>query len=180
MPRRLREEAAGAIFHVYARGNNKQAIFLDDRDRVEYLRLLAETVRQFGWRLMGYCLMDNHVHLLIETPEPNLGAGIQRLHGQYGIYFNERHGRVGHVFQGRFGAERIRSEAQLWAVAAYVVRNPVEAGLCPRPEDWPWSSHRAVLDGTAPKWLDAARLIWHFSGVGGEPLRVYAHATSGV
>jgi REP element-mobilizing transposase RayT len=180
VPRKLRQEEPGAIFHVYARGNNKQAIFLDDRDRTEYLRLLAETVRHCGWRLLGYCLMNNHVHLLVETPKPNLGSGIQRLHGKYGIYFNERHGRVGHVFQGRFGAERIKSEGQFWAAAAYVVRNPVEAGLCPRPEDWTWSSHRYVLDGTAPAWLDAARLIWHFSGVGGEPIRVYARAAAGV
>jgi putative transposase len=179
VPRRPREEEPGAIFHVWARGNNKQPIFLDDRDRIRYIELLAETVRRCGWRLMAYCLMENHVHLLVETPDANLSAGMQILQGKYGIYFNERHGRVGHVFQSRFGSERIRSEAQLWVTAAYVVRNPVAAGLCSRPEDWRWSSHRCVLEETAPGWLDAARLIWHFAGVGGEPLGIYARVASG-
>jgi REP element-mobilizing transposase RayT len=180
VPRRPREEEAGAIQHVVARGNNKGAIFLDDEDRREYLRLLAQEIARRGWRCLAFCLMDNHIHLLIETPEPNLGAGMRRFHGIYGTWFNEKHGRVGHVFQGRFTAVRMKSEAQVWACVAYIVRNPVEAGLCAEPAEWTWSSHRSVVDGPAPRWLDVDRLLWHFAGVGGDPERVYRSATSGV
>ena len=111
------------------------------------------------WRCLAYCLMDNHVHLLIETPEANLGSGMQWLHGFYAQAYNERHGRVGHVFQGRYGAVRITSDEQLWTVAAYIANNPVEGGLCARPEDWPWSSHAAAILGRpSPDWLDVERL----------------------
>lgn len=180
MPRRPREEEAGAIHHVYARGNNKESIFLRDEDREEYLRLLGLEVVRCEWRVLALCLMKNHVHLIIETPIPNLGEGMQRFHGAYGTWFNEEHDHVGHVFQGRFGAKRMRSEAQLWAAVAYVVRNPVEAELCALPEDWRWSSHGFVVAGSSPPWLDVDRLLWHFAGVGGDPRDVYRRVTSGV
>ena len=99
MPRRPREELADAIHHVYARGNDRRAIYLDDGDRAAYLAMLGRVVVMKGWRCLAYCLMDNHVHLLIETPEPNLGSGMQRLHGLYAQSHNERHGRSGHLFQ---------------------------------------------------------------------------------
>ena len=102
--------------------------------------------------------MDNHVHLLLETPQTNLGAGMQRLHGVYAQTHNKRHGRSGHVFQGRFGANRVTTDAQLWVTARYIARNPVEAGLCARPEEWQWSSHASILANAAPPWLDRERL----------------------
>jgi hypothetical protein len=122
--------------------------------------------------------MPNHVHLLFETPEPNLGAGMQRLHGDYGQTFNERHGRSGHVFQGRYGSVLVTTDEQLWHVAAYIVLNPVSAGLCRRPEEWPWSSHMATIGGrTRHEWLDVARLLSHFEGLGGDARRRYAAMT---
>ena len=174
MPRRPREEEEGAIHHVFARGNDKQLIFRDDVDRRIYLALLGREVRRRGWVLLAYCLMDNHVHLLIETPEPNLGAGMQQLHGAYAQLFNERHGRCGHLFQGRYGSCRMRSDAQLWQTAAYIARNPVAAQLCDRPEHWPWSSHPAILGARRPPWLAAERLLAYFSAHGGDSLRHYA------
>jgi REP-associated tyrosine transposase len=174
MPRKHREEVAGGIFHVYARGNDKRLIYSDDADRGVYLRLLSATVGRCRWRLLAFCLMQNHVHLLIETPDANLGTGMQRLHSDYAQQFNQRHGRSGHVFQGRYGAVSVSSDEQLWGVAAYLAMNPVKAGLCDTPEEWPWSSHAATVRGAGPAWLDDARLLFHFEGLGGDPRERYA------
>jgi putative transposase len=174
VPRKQREEVEGGIYHVFARGNDKRLIYRDDIDRRTYLRMLRGTVKQGRWRLLAYCLMDNHVHLLIETLEANLGRGMQRLHGLYAREFNLRHRRSGHLVQGRYGTVRITTDAQLWTVAVYVAMNPVEAGLSARPEDWPWSSHSATLAGLGPDWLDVSRLMSYFGIAGGDPRRRYA------
>jgi putative transposase len=173
MPRKPREEVADAICHVYARGNDKRLIYCDDRDRETYLRMLAAVVTRWRWWLLAFCLMENHVHLLIQTPNANLGLGMHRLHSDYARYFNRRHGRSGHVFQGRYGSKRVMSDGQLWMVAAYLARNPVEAGLCAEPGEWPWSSHADTVAGTSPSWLDAARLLDYFAASGGDPRTRY-------
>ena len=174
MARRPREEVEGGVFHVFARGNDKRVVFLDDLDRRMYLGTLRSAVEDCCWRLLAYCLMENHVHLLIETPKVNLGDGMRWLHGTYAGAFNKRHDRSGHLFQGRYGSVRIKTDEQLWTVAVYIAMNPVVAGLCPRPEDWPWSSHSMVLSGTAPDWLDAPRLLENFAAAGGDGRRRYA------
>ena len=174
MPRRPREDIEGAVHHVYARGNSGRPIYRDDVDRQTYLRMLIRVIGRMRWRLLSYCLMDNHVHLLIETPEANLGRGIQRMHGLYAREFNTRHRRAGHLFQGRYGAVRIKTDEQLWTVAVYVAMNPVEAGLCATPDEWPWSSHSATLAATAPEWIDVRRLLSYFESAGGDPRGRYA------
>jgi putative transposase len=171
--RKPRNEFAGAVVHVYARGSRQQRIYVDDSDRRLYLALLGRAVRRQGWRCLAYCLMNNHVHLLLETPEPNLGRGVQQLHGVYAQRFNKRHGGSGHVFQGRYGAVAVRRDEQLLAVARYIALNPVEAGACRHAADWPWSSHAAVLRGGGPRWLDAPRLLGYFGAAGGDPRRRY-------
>jgi REP element-mobilizing transposase RayT len=177
MPRKPRQEVAGGVHHVYARGNRKALIFLDDDDRQTYLVLLGLVVARTAWRCLAYCLMDNHVHVLVETPQPNLGQGMQRLHGLYAQTFNARHDAVGHLFQGRFGARPVADEAHLWQVATYIARNPVSAGLCRRPDAWPWSSHATVTGaGAAPRWLDTPRLLEYFDALGGEPRERYLAA----
>jgi putative transposase len=148
----------GAIHHVYARGVAKQEIFRDDADHLKYLELLADTIEWLEWRCLAYCLMRNHLHLLVETPLPNLGVGIQDVHGRYGRYFNDRHDRVGHLFQGRYGAILIETDEQFQKTVAYIGLNPVEAGLCVTPADWRWSSSQALRDGPIPRWLDVDRL----------------------
>jgi REP-associated tyrosine transposase len=162
------------VHHVYARGNNKQDIFLCDRDREVYLATLADVVGRKRWACLAYCLMRNHVHLLVETREPNLGAGMGRLHTLYAQGFNKAYGRCGHVFQGRFGSVSMRSDEQLITTARYVALNPVEAGLCGAPEEWRWSSHAAVLRGGGPAWLNVERLLGFFGVWGGEPRARYA------
>jgi REP element-mobilizing transposase RayT len=150
---------------VYARGNDQQAIFRHDGDRRIYLRLLGTVTVRRRWRCLSYCLMDNHVHLLLETPGGNLGAGMQQLQGNYAQSHNVRHRRSGHLFQGRYGAVRVTTDAQLWATAAYIARNPVDAGLCDRPEEYRWSSHGAWAEEREPVWLDRARLRWYLGGL---------------
>ena len=173
MPRPPRQEEAGAIHHVFARGVVKRPIYLDDEDRVRYLALLREVVRRFGWECLSYCLMGNHVHLLVRTPEPNLGAGMQALHGRYAASFNQRHGLSGHVFQGRYRAERVSNDAHLLVAAAYVALNPVAAGLCARPQEWPWSAYRETVAGRAPWWVAARQLLTYFAAFGGDGLERY-------
>src|SRR3954451_7230965 len=169
MPRKPRGEVEPGVHHVYARGVAKQAIWVDDDDRARYLHLLRAVGLRLEWRCLSYCLMPNHVHLLVETTAPNLGLGMGRLHGSDAQGFNKRHDRVGHLFGDRYGAKRVTSDAQLWVNAAYIARNPVSAGLCPSPEAWPWSSHAATAAGTAPSWVDDRALMDHFASAGGDP-----------
>jgi REP element-mobilizing transposase RayT len=159
MPRALRQEREGGIYHVFARGVNRGRVFVDREDYSRYLGLLAAAVDRHGWNLLAYCLMPNHVHLVIETPQPNLSSGMQWLQGLYAQEFNERHSRVGHLFQGRFRDELADDPAYLETLVGYVALNPVAAVLCSRPEDWPWSSHFLVSAGAVPKWLAHSRLL---------------------
>jgi REP element-mobilizing transposase RayT len=160
--RRPRDNQPNGIYHVFARGNNRERIYRDDQDRRLYLNRLAKTADRSGWRALGYCLMDNHLHALIETPHANLSAGMQYLQGGYAQVFNLRHRRVGHLFQGRYGAVSMRTDTQVCAAAAYIARNPVAAGLCRTAADWPWSSFRAVAEGKSPGWIDGERLLGFF------------------
>jgi REP element-mobilizing transposase RayT len=160
MSRPLRLDHAGALWHVTSRGNERREVFRDDADRREFLRLLGRTVDLFGWRLHAWVLMGNHYHLLLATPEATLSRGMRQLNGDYAQHFNRRHGRDGHVFQGRFKAILVQREAHLLEVARYVVRNPVRAGLVKAPADWEWSSYRATAGlEPAPAWLDASFLL---------------------
>ncbi len=162
MARKLRENTENGIYHVYARGNDRDLIYRDAVDCRIYLAFLGHVTRIKGLQCLAFCLMHNHVHLLLETPRANLSSAMQRLHGGYAQAFNARHGRSGHVFQGRYGAVRIVSDPQLCAAAAYIARNPVEAGLCERAEDWQWGSYAAALRGAGPAWLESRRLLRYF------------------
>jgi REP element-mobilizing transposase RayT len=179
MARPLRDDVAG-IHHVYARGNDRARIFRTDEDREDYLRLLGRVTVRKRWRCLAYCLMDNHVHLLIETREPNLANGMQRLHGCYAQAYNERYARRGHLFQGRYGSRPIKSDEQLWATIAYIAHNPVEAGMCDSPERYRWSSHPRIVRGRAPGWLDERRLLERFEEVGGDPRLRYSELIDGL
>jgi REP element-mobilizing transposase RayT len=166
-------EVPDGVHHVWARGNDRRLIYWDDEDCELYLRLLAMVVGRARWRCLSYCLMGNHLHLLVQTPDPNLGDGMRRLHGHYALLYNRRHGKVGHVFQGRFGSKLVEDDHQFWTAVRYIARNPVEAGMCREPEEWRWSSHKATLDGSAPGWLDRSRLLERFATMGGDPCRTY-------
>jgi putative transposase len=124
--------------------------------------------------------MDNHIHLLVETPRPNLSTGMQRLHGEYAQTFNRRHKRTGHLFEERFHNVVVLDDAHLWTLLRYIAANPVKAGLCTSPEQWPWSSHAAILSGTSPPWLDERRLLSFVGADGGNPRDRHADLLKGV
>jgi putative transposase len=144
MPRQPRGVVVEGIYHVTARGNDRRPIFLDDYDRNAYLALLGEVCERCEWRRLAYCLMNNHVHLLVEITRPNLSDGMHRLQFQHARKFNHRHQRTGHLFEDRFWSVRVASDEQLVAVTRYIAMNPVEAGLCSSPELWEWTDCAAA------------------------------------
>ncbi len=145
MARPLRIEFAGALYHVTSRGNERHDIFFTDNDRRAFLRTLEKVCGRFNWLCHAYCLMGNHYHILLETPEANLSKGMRQLNGVYTQYVNRRYGRVGHLFQGRFKGILVQKEPYLLELARYIVLNPVRAGMVKDPEEWFWSSYRATV-----------------------------------
>jgi REP-associated tyrosine transposase len=161
------------LWHVTSRGNEKQSIFRDDVDRRLFLERLAQNVEMFSWRLHAYVLMGNHYHLLLETPIPTLSRGMHRLNACYSQRFNDRHDRVGHLFQGRFKAILVEKERHLLELVRYVVLNPVRAGLVADAAGWRWSNYRATAGlATAPPWLDTQWTVSQF-GCGTAARRSY-------
>ena len=154
MARPLRLQFPGGIYHVTARGNDRRPIFEDDDDRARFLIVLASIVARYHVLCHAYCLMGNHYHLLLETPEANLSLAMRQLNGVYTQRFNRRHERCGHLLQGRFGAQLVAQDAYLWEVCRYIVLNPVRAGLVAHPRQWRWSSFGATAgETTAPGFL---------------------------
>jgi putative transposase len=145
MTRPLRIEYSGAVYHVTSRGNGRKPIFKDDKDRVVLLNILEEVNDRFHWLCHAYCLMDNHYHLIIETPNGNLSKGMRQLNGVYTMRFNKRHDSIGHLFQGRYKAILLQKESHLLTVCRYVVLNPVRAKVVNFPEQWEWSSYRGTV-----------------------------------
>ena len=159
MARPLRVEYEGAIYHVTVRGNGRRAIFLDDRDRRRFLVRLSDCLEAHTVRLYLFCLMSNHVHLMLETPAGNLSGFMHRLQTAYSVYFNRRHGRSGHLTQGRYGARVVRGEEYLLRLSRYIHLNPVfvrGAKQLPvreriaRLRKYPWSSYRSYIGRAAP------------------------------
>jgi len=164
MARAVRIEFPGAIYHITSRGNSRQEIFLDSQDFEDFLGRLDTTAQNLNWLVYAYCLMPNHYHLLLETQEPNLSKGMRYLNSGYCQAFNRRHGRSGHVVQGRYHAILVERETYLLEVSRYIVLNPVRAGLVDSPEKWKWSSFRATA-GKSPslETLATRPILSHFS-----------------
>jgi putative transposase len=150
MARPLRIEYDGAVYHVTSRCNDKKKISRDDGDRALFLSILQKVNQKCHWYCHAYCLMDNHYHLVIETPDGNLSKGMRQLNGVYTQAYNKRHNRVGHIFQGRFKAILIEKESHLLEVCRYVVLNPVRAAMVKEPAKWKWSSYRGTAGIEAP------------------------------
>ena len=165
MVRPPRLEYPGALYHVTARGVRQDAIFQDDRDRQDLLKLLAGTLRTSDAKAFAYCLMGNHYHFVIQTRRANLSALMHRINFIYCQSFNQRHDRRGHVLEGRFKAIHVDSDSYLLEVCRYVDLNPVRAGLVAAPAQWPWSSFRAHTGIVPPPyWLATAELHDALSG----------------
>ncbi len=175
MARPIRLEFAGAIYHVTSRGVEQFPVFLDDADRVQFLAVLGEVVVRFGWICHAYCLMNNHYHLLIETPEGNLARGMRQLNGVYTQRFNRRYGCGGHLFQGRYKAIVVERERYLLELCRYVVLNPLRAKAVKNAARYPWSSYRATLGEVAvPSWLHTGWILSQFGRTGKVAQRKYA------
>jgi REP element-mobilizing transposase RayT len=188
MARPLRIEYAGAVYHVMARGNQGQAIFRDERDRLRFLETLGEACAKTGWRIHAYVLMGNHYHLLVETPEGNLVKGMKWLQGTYTQRFNHRHQAFGHLFQGRYKAVIIDGGAPGYfeVVSTYIHLNPARAGLirCGREplRRYRWSSFPEYLRraGSGPEWLYCERVMAALRLKPGEVKRYEAYLESRV
>ncbi|MFQ5804753.1 MAG: transposase [Candidatus Methylomirabilales bacterium] len=159
MARPLRIEYPGAVCHVIVRGNNRQAIFRDDADRGFYLDKLRHYCAAKGVHLLCYCLLSNHVHLLVENLEGNLSKMMQAFQTSYTRYFNGRHGRTGHVFEQRYKALVVDRDTYLLQVSRYIHLNPVGAKAVRRPQDYRWSSYRAYLGDRGGQGL-RREVIW--------------------
>ena len=144
MGRPPRVQVAGGVYHVTARGNRRQTIVTDDRDAGRFFDSVAAVTGTLGWRCHAYCLMPNHYHLVLETPNADLSVGMHRINTRYAHWFNHRHEVDGHLFQRRFHSVLIEGTVHLLEVLRYVPLNPVRAGLCSEPAAWPWSSFPAT------------------------------------
>lgn len=159
MARPVRLEIPGGVYHVIVRGNERKAIFRDDTDRQRYLDQLGHYQASLGFSLLAYCLLDNHAHLAIRTGGVPLARAMARIQSSYTQWFNRRHRRVGHLFQGRYKAFLVEEDPYLLSLVRYIHENPVKAGLARRPQDYPWSSDRHYRDGKAPGWLDRTPVL---------------------
>jgi REP element-mobilizing transposase RayT len=155
MARAPRIQVADVSYHVTSRAVDKQPIFdIVAGDRECFLVLLQLAIVRYRWRLHAYCLMGNHFHLVVETPDANLAGGMQYLKSRYAVWFNTQSGREGALFERRYRSELVVREAHAYELARYVVLNPVRAKLCAHPRDWRWSSYRAAVGGvSAPSFL---------------------------
>lgn len=179
MARPLRIEYHGALYHVTSRGDGRDDIYLDDEDKEVFLEVLAEVCERFNWVLHAYCLMTNHYHLLVETPDANLSLGMRQLNGVYTQRFNRGHNRVGHVFQGRYKAILVEKESYLLELARYIVLNPVRARMVRSVKHWPWSSYRTTAGFvTKPKWLEIDWILSAFGRNKGRAQELYREYVS--
>jgi len=172
MSRALRIEYPNALYHITSRGNDRKLIFLANDDYMMFLRLLKQTLQRYNWLCYAYCLMPNHYHLLIETPDANVSAGMRYLNSVYTQKFNQSNDRVGHIFQGRFKAILVEKENYLTTLLRYIAFNPVRAKLANTPQDWRWSSYHETIAATNPI---VARdiLLAYFGQTNNESLTAY-------
>jgi putative transposase len=175
MPRQPRTFEPGGLYHLFSRGSCRREISIDDGDRIDFLVCAERAFARHGMECLTYVLMPNHYHFVVHTPNGAISAPMKELNGRYSLRFNRRHGRVAHTFKNRFGAVHLKREGHMLWATAYVAANPVRAGLCPRPEDWPWSSYRATMGlEQALGLFKAARLLSYFGSIEADARRHYA------
>jgi REP element-mobilizing transposase RayT len=173
MARKPRIHYPGALYHVILRGNARQDIFLGDEDRSRYFLLFQEGIERFGHRVHAYSLMTNHVHLALQVGNIPLSRIMQNLSFRYTKWFNWRHNRNGHLFQGRYKSILVDADEYLVQLSAYLHLNPVRAGMVQSPADYPWSSHRAYLGRESITWLTTESVLGYFGGTQAKARRLF-------
>lgn len=165
MPRIAREKSNSGIYHIILRGTNRQEIFHDDEDCLRFLETMYKYKKQTGLKIYGWCLMGNHIHLLLGEGNEEISVTMKRIGVSYARYYNSKYDTVGHLFQDRFRSEGVDCEAYLMTVIRYIHQNPVKAGLVKKPDDWQWSSCNSYYGGEAhaPVLLDNELLLSIFS-----------------
>jgi putative transposase len=166
VPRERRRDEPGDVHHVFVRGNARAAIALDDEDHARAVRLLERAVGRFEFSCHAWCYLPNHSHLLITSRLGNLSRAMHWLGTCSAHAFNERHERSGHVYQGRFGSKLVENDEHFAELARYIPLNPVRAGLCRSPEEWPWSSYAVTAGLLSPPWFLASGEISAVLGTG--------------
>ena len=174
MSRPLRLEFSGALYHITSRGNERKAIYQDEHDFHLFLQILGDVCEHYNWLIHAYCLMTNHYHLLLETPDANLSKGMRQLNGVFTQAINKKHHRVGHLFQGRYKSILVDSDNYLLELNRYIVLNPVRAHMVAHPNEWPWSSYGYTIGPEEPpNWLAVDALLLQFSKQRKTALRKY-------
>jgi REP element-mobilizing transposase RayT len=180
MPRPLRPQIPGGVYHITSRGNKRAWIYHQDTDRRLWIDLLANAVERYGLVCLSFCVMSTHFHLLVQTPQPNVSRAMQWLNGRFAQISNMKYGATGHVLEGRFKAKLVEDDAHLLEVVRYIARNPVRADICSRPELWPWSSYAATIGlRRCPPYVAADRVLALFTGgprLAREQLRAFVDA----
>ena len=162
MPRPPRPQFPEAIYHVTTRGNRGATVYVDAIDSQFFIRLLELVGASCGWRCHAFCLMTTHYHLLVTTPAANIATGMHALNGRYAQAFNARHGLDGHVFGRRYAGTLVEDDSHLLEVYRYIAWNPVRAGLCTSPADWPWSSYSRLVRREIAVGESESALLAHF------------------
>jgi len=172
--RPLRIQYAGAFYHVTSRGNERKAIFRNDRDREKFLSYLETAHERYGAIIHVYCLMDNHYHLLLETPQGNLSEILHHINGAYTTYFNVKRQRWGHLFQGRYRAILVEKDAYCQELSRYIHLNPLRGGIVKDLMRYPWSSYPSYIGlKKKPSWLETGDILGYFGQEGGRAQRKY-------
>ena len=181
MPTIKREWYPGASYHVTSRGNHRNDIFRDEEDFVYYLTLMKETLDYYTYdkyEIISYCLMDNHVHILIKTAEKPLGQFIGRLSSKYAKYYNKKYNYIGHLFQDRYFSEIIESDTQMLETSRYIHLNPVRAKMVETPNDYPWSSYSRYLGNKKEKFVCSNRILSYFKDKDRELYKKYVESNT--
>ncbi len=163
MPRQRRKLSKTGIYHVMLRGNERKSLFPEEEDYRKFLQVLTHKKRDDSFLLYAYCLMSNHIHLLIREKRQNISQIMKRINIAYAYYFNKKYNRVGHVFQDRFKSESIEEENYLLSVIRYIHHNPLQAKMVSDPISYPWSSYNFYLDEGKKSIIDKEDILTIFS-----------------
>lgn len=178
MGRPIRVEYPGALYHITSRGNERKKIFLEDGDRIKFLKILEDYHDRYGILIHSYVLMDNHYHLILETPRGNLLRVMHGINSSYTGYFNRKYGRSGHLFQGRYKGILVEKDAYLLSLSRYVHLNPMRVGVVGRLEQYQWSSYPGYIGKEKEsKWVEYAWVLSQFGRDKGRARRRYREYT---